>query len=140
MPQTATENQALARINDLLEELKSTRKSFEAWNAEQSPDLAELRRQWLRSKPEPGPGRETLHWRSEDPALLALPEVKALKKKIASIKLEIQKAEDDLEALEAAGTPRDAWERSLMNAESVIPGIAAGLKKSRMEELLQGLN
>jgi hypothetical protein len=140
MPQTQSENEALARINNLLEELQNTRKAFEAWNAEQSPDLPELRQQWLRTKPESGSrSEEILQWQSEDPALLALPAVKKLKHKIAALKLEVQKAEDDLEALEAAGTPRDAWERSLAAAESLIPGIAGGLKKARMEELLQHL-
>jgi hypothetical protein len=139
MPQTATENEALARIDNLLKELNNTRKEFEAWKAEQSPDLPELRQQWLRSKPAPGPGTETLQWQSEDPALLALPAVKDLKRKIAALKMQLQKAEDNLEALEATGTPRDAWERSLLAAESLIPGIAGGLKKARMEELLQHL-
>jgi len=52
---------------------------------------------------------------------------------------QLRQAEDDLEVLEAQGTPRDAWERALSTAETLIPGLAAGLKKACMDDILQNL-
>jgi hypothetical protein len=137
--QTASENTALTNAESLLDDLKATHKAFEAWNARQSEDLPEVRQQWLCAKPRDGVSREILEWRSQDPALLSMPEVKAAKKKIAALKLELQQAEDDLEALENEGTPRDRWERSLLAAETALSGITNGLPGSRLKEHLESI-
>jgi hypothetical protein len=137
--QTASENTALANAESLLEDLKAAHKAFEAWNTRQSEDLPELRQQWLRAKPRDGIVREILEWRSNDPALVAMPEVKAVKKKIAALKAELRQAEDELEQLQTEGTPRDRWERSLLTAETALSGITNGLPGSRLKEHLESI-
>ena len=82
---------------------------------------------------------EILEWRSQDPALLSMPEVKSVKKEIAALKLELQQAEDKLEALETVGSPRDTWERALIDAESTLHGITNGLPVSRLRDHLESM-
>jgi hypothetical protein len=134
--QTKSDSNALANAESLLAKLKEARQDFETWNAAQSKDLPELRQQWLRSKPRDGVGREMLQWKSEDPALLAMTEVNEVKRHIATLKMELRKAEDKLEALETEGSPRDVWERALLDAEAKLHGITTGLPGSRLREHL----
>ena len=51
MPQTKSQNDALANAVSLLAKLKQSRQEFEDWNERQSEDLPERRQAWLRCSP-----------------------------------------------------------------------------------------
>jgi hypothetical protein len=135
---TEFEPQLLERIAATLGTLAEARKTHAEWSAVQASDYAEQRQKWMRDK------NKASHYDASgdakmaalEPGLMAMPEIKSQKARIATLRAELNAEEDRLRVLEEKGTPRDLYARVVETAEGLISQLADQLTNVRLTRVL----
>jgi hypothetical protein len=130
-------NEALIQLNETLEELKSAKEAFVEFKSI-SAGVEEERRAWSRRRPEED-GRNhaaIFAWKNSDPELCDLPAIRAAEIRVRNLKEQLAEAESALGELQAEGTPRQKYVRSIFVAWSAVNGLANGLKRAAIEDIL----
>lgn len=131
-------DQALIQLNETLEELQSAAEAFAEFRAGLSLDVEEERRAWSRKRPEED-GRNhgaVVAWKNSDPELRDLPAIVAAELRVRNLKAQLAEAESELSQLQSEGTPRQKYVRSIFSAWSAVNGLANGLKRAAIEDIL----
>ena len=102
----------LNRLNELLSELTESRTAYEEWK-KTTPDLAELRKVWYKSRGQylAYDAAAKHRFEASEPGLVRTPAVIDAKAKVAQLRSDLAEAEKELYRLECAGTPRDRYFR-----------------------------
>jgi hypothetical protein len=133
-------NGALIQLTETLEELKSAKEAFVEFKS-LSADVEEDRRAWSRKRPEDD-GRNhaaVVAWKNSDPELKDIPAIRAAEIRVNNLKAQLAEAESALSELQAEGTPRQKYVRSIFGAWSAVNGLANGLKRAAFEDVLYAL-
>ena len=129
-------NESLIRLEELIEELKSSKEHFQCFKSKLSPGIEEARRSWYRKKPvEHGRNSaESVAWANSDPELKDLPGIRAAELRVSNLKAQLAEAESDLSKLQSEGTPRQKYTRAIIYACTVINSTAGELQRAALAE------